>query len=73
MQIAEDEEWYVLKEDITSMLVVQLDNSIKRRGVMPKGRRDENQNQLQICVYNKMAIYQGPVLNMSQLVDLLPL
>ena len=34
---------------------------------MPKGRKYENQNQLQICVYNKMEIYQGPVVNMSQL------
>ena len=47
------------------MSVVQIDDAIKRRGVMPKGRKDENQNQLQICVDNKMAICQGPVVNMS--------
>ena len=34
---------------------------------MTKGRKDDKQNQLQICVDNKMAIYQGPVVNMSQL------
>ena len=49
------------------MIVVQVDGAIKRRGVMPKGRKDDKQNQLQICVDNKMAIYQGPVVNMSQL------
>ena len=49
------------------MAVVQIDDAIKRRGVMTKGRKDNKQNQLQICVDNKMAIYQGPVVNMSQL------
>ena len=49
------------------MIVVQLDNAIKRRGVMPKEKKDEKQNQQQICVDNKMAICQGPVVNMSQL------
>ena len=39
---------------------------------MPKGRKDEKQNQLQICVYNKMAICQGPVVNMSQLSGFTP-
>ena len=34
---------------------------------MPNGRKDENQNQLQICVDNKTTIYQGPVVNMYQL------
>ena len=34
---------------------------------MPKGGKDENQNPLQICVDNKMAICQEPVLNMSRL------
>ena len=66
-QIEEDEEWYVLKEDISIMIVVQLDDAIKSKGVMPKGRKDKKQNQLQICVDNKMAIYQGHVVNMSQL------
>ena len=59
--------WYVLKEDIASMIVVQLDYSIKRKGVMPKGRKEKKQNQLKICVDNKIKIYQGPVANMSQL------
>ena len=49
------------------MIVVQLDDAINRRGVMPKGSKDEKQNQLQICVDKKMAICQGPVENMSQL------
>ena len=39
VQIAEDNEWYISKEDISSMIVVQLDDTIKRRGVMPKGRK----------------------------------
>ena len=39
---------------------------------MPKGRKDENQNKLQICVDNKMEIYQGPVVNMSQLSGFTP-
>ena len=34
---------------------------------MPKGRKDKKQNQLQICVNNKMEICQGPMANMSQL------
>ena len=49
------------------MIVVQLDDAIKRRGVILKGGKDEKQNQLQICVDNKMEICQGPVVNMSQL------
>ena len=47
------------------MIVVYLDDAIKRRGVMTKGGEDEKQNQLQICVDNKMEICQGPVVNMS--------
>ena len=49
------------------MIVVQIYDAIKRMGVMPKGRKDQNQNQLQICVDKKMEIFQGPVVNMSQL------
>ena len=30
-----------MKEDISSMIVVQLDDTIKKRGVMPKGRKDK--------------------------------
>ena len=45
-----------MKEDIARMIVVQLDDANKRRGVMPKGGKDEKQNQMQICVYNKMEI-----------------
>ena len=66
-QIAYNEEWYVSKEYITSMIVLQLDYAIKSRGVMTKRRKGEKQNQLYTCVDNKMAIYQGPVVNMSQL------
>ena len=66
-QISVDEEWFILKEEIGSIIVVHIDDEIKRRGIMPKGRKDENQNQLQICVDNKMEICQGPVVNMSQL------
>ena len=47
--------------------MVQLDDAINRRGVIPKGMKYEKQNQLQICVDNKMEIFQGPVINMSQL------
>ena len=39
---------------------------------MPKEKKDEKQNQLQICVDNKMAIYQGPVVNISQLSGFTP-
>ena len=49
------------------MIMVHLDDAIKRRVVMPKGSKDEKKNQLQICVDNKMSICQGPVVNMSQL------
>ena len=49
------------------MIVFQLDDAIKRRGAMPKERKYDKQNQLQICVDNNMAICQGPVANMSQL------
>ena len=49
------------------MILVQLDDEINSRGVITKGRKDEKQNQLQICVDNKMEICQGPVVNMSQL------
>ena len=49
------------------MVVLQLDDEINSRGVMPKGRKDEKQCQLQICVGKKMEIYQGPVVNMPQL------
>ena len=35
-QIAEDEEWYLSKEDIESKIVVQIDDAINRRGIMPK-------------------------------------
>ena len=49
------------------MIVVHLDDAIKRRAVMPKGRKYKKQNQLQICVDNNMEICQGPVVNMSQL------
>ena len=66
-QTPEDEEWYISKEDIASMSVVQLNDTIERRGVIPKGRKDEKQNQLQICVDKNMAICQGPVVNMYQL------
>ena len=71
-QIAEDEELYVSKEDITSMIVVQIDDSIKRRGFIPKRRKEEKHNQLKICVDNKIKIYQGPVANMSQLSGFTP-
>ena len=50
------------------MIVVHIDDTINMRGVMPKWRKDKKQNQLQICVDNKMAICQGPVVNMSQLI-----
>ena len=49
------------------MIVVQIDYAIKRRGIMPKGMKEEKQNQLKICVDNKILILQGPVVNMSQL------
>ena len=49
------------------MIVVHLDDAIKRRGNMSKVRKEDNQNQLHICVDNKMAICQGTVVNMSQL------
>ena len=49
------------------MIVVHIDDAIKRRGVMTKGRKDEKQNQLQIYVDKNMAISKGPVVNMSQL------
>ena len=39
-QIAEDEYWYVSNEDIARVIVVQIDNAIKRRGIMTKGRKD---------------------------------
>ena len=58
-QIAEDEEWYFSKEEFSSMIMVQLDDTIKRRGIIPKGRKDEKHNQLQICVDNEMSICQG--------------
>ena len=45
-QIAYNEEWYVSKEYITSMIVIHLDDAIKRRGDMTKGRKGEKQNQL---------------------------
>ena len=54
------------------MIVVQLDDAIKKSMVMPKGTKDEKQNQLQICVDNKMEIYQEPVVNMSQLSGFTP-
>ena len=71
-QIEEDEDWHVLKEGIARIIVVHLDDAIKRRRVMPKGRKDEKQNQLQICVDNKMAICQGPVVNISKLSGFTP-
>ena len=39
-QIAEDEECYVSKEGIAIIIVIYFDDAIKRRGVMPKGRKD---------------------------------
>ena len=39
-QIEEYEEWYVSKEDIASMIVVQIDYAIKRKGIITKDRRD---------------------------------
>ena len=56
-----------MKEEIASTIVVQIDDAIKRRGIMQKGRKDETKNHLQIYVDKKMAIYQGHVANMSQL------
>ena len=35
------------------MIVVQIDDAINRTGIIPKGRKDENQNQLQIYVKKK--------------------
>ena len=64
-QISEYEEWYVSKKYIARTIVVQLDEKIKRRGIMPNVRKDKKKNQLHICVDNKMAIYKGPVANMS--------
>ena len=54
------------------MIVIYLDDKINRRGIMPKGRKDKKHNQLQICVDNKMAIFQRPVVNMSQLSGFTP-
>ena len=54
------------------MIVVQIDDAIKRRGIMTEGRKYENQNRLQICVDNKMAICQGPAVNMSQSIGFHP-
>ena len=49
------------------MIVFHLEYTIKRRGIMPKWRKDEKKNQLPIYVDNKMEIWQGPVMKMSQL------
>ena len=54
------------------MIMVHIDDAIESRGIMPKERKDEKQNQLQIFVENNMAICQGPVVNMSQLSGFTP-
>ena len=57
-----------LQELWWSSLMMQL----RVAGVVPKGRKDEKENQLHICVDNNMEICQGPVVNMSQLSGLPP-
>ena len=61
------EDWYISDEVIASFTVPALDIQIKRRGILPKGRKAERAQQLRTCVESKMPITNKPISNMKEL------
>ena len=45
-----NKDWFLLKEQIAKLIVSELDEAIRRRGVLPKGRKGKKMTQLQTCV-----------------------
>ena len=59
------EDWYISDKVIASFTVPALDIQIKRRGILPKGRKAERAQYLRTCDESKMKITNDPIANMK--------
>ena len=60
-------DWYISDEVIAYFTVPALDIQIKRRGILPKGRKAQRYQQLRTCVESKTPITNEPIANMKEL------
>ena len=63
------EVWYISDKFIASFTVPALGIQIKRRGMLPKGRKAERDQHLRTCVESNIPITNEPIANMKELGD----